>query len=71
MRHEGRLRKGVATQKEIQHNMRLLQYHRSGELDADLNEATLAHGFGHLRLDGGAIQNLTAPCCEDYLASVA
>ena len=67
MRHEDRLRQGKATIKEIQQNMPLLEYYRSGKLDTDLREATLAHGFGYLRLTDGAVLNLTAPSFEEFL----
>jgi hypothetical protein len=47
--------------------MRLLEYYRSGELDTDLREATVAHGFGYLRLTDGEVLNFTAPTFEDFL----
>ena len=44
-----------------------LRYYRTGELDTDLREATVAHGFGYLRSPDGTVQNLTAPSFEEYL----
>ena len=67
MRHEDRLLQGKATRTEIQQNMRSRKYCRSGELDPDLREATVTHGFGYLRLTDGAVLNLTAPSFEEYL----
>ena len=67
MRHEDRLRQGKATRTEIQQNMPLREYYRSGKLDTDLREATVAHGFGYLCSTDGAVRNLTAPSFEEYL----
>ena len=47
--------------------MPLLEYYRSGKLDTDLREATVAHGFGYLRSTDGAVRNLTTPSFEEYL----
>ena len=67
MRHEDKLLQGEATTTEIEYHMRLLEYYRSGELDTDLREATVAHGFGYLSLIDGEVLNLTAPSFEGFL----